>query len=483
MLSSLRNFTSSPYAKVFLAIIILPFIFWGMGPVFQGGKQNTITEIGNKKIPTQEFINYVEYTGKPKNETLDKNLVEKMLYDFIGEKLIDLEIENLEIKLSDNSLSLIIKNEEIFKKNNKFSRVEYEKFLLKNALNAISFETNISNQEKKIQLSDFIGGGIVPSKFLVNMNYNRINQKRNIEVINLNDIFNQKLNFTDNEIKSYFNKNKNNYKDIYKTIKFIELNPKNLTGKDEFNDLFFQTLDGIDDLIVEGKNFNFILHEFNLESFTSATFNKSGKDINSKIDNSVPDKLVQKAFNIDEMEPIVLMEVKDKYFIVELIKTENIQRKITDESIKKEILLNLKNQNHRKFISEIINKLNSNNFGKTDFDELSKNKNVDIKKITLQNQNDNKILKYELIKQIYAFSENKVIVVADIGLSESYLVYIDKIESASIDKDSGDYNEYFDLSKNKIKNSLFNTYDYYLKNKYKIDINQKALDRVTNYIE
>ena len=282
MLSSLRNFTSSPYAKVFLAIVILPFVFWGMGPVFQGGKQNIITEIGDKKIPTQEFINYIEYTGRPENETSNENLVERMLSDFIGEKLISQEIENLGIKLSDNSLGLIIKNEEIFKKDNKFSRIEYEKFLLKNALTAISFEANISNQEKKIQLFDFIGGGIVPSKFLVDMNYNRINQKRDIEIINLNDIFNQKLNFTDSEIESYFNKNKDNYKDIYKTLKFVELIPKNLTGKDEFNDLFFQIIDEIDDLIVEGKNLKFISNKFDLESSASATFNKSGDDKNTK---------------------------------------------------------------------------------------------------------------------------------------------------------------------------------------------------------
>ena len=101
MLSSLRNFASSPYAKYFLAIVILPFIFWGMGPVFQGGKKNVIVEIGRDKISTQEFIDFAEFHLT--DEVLpNKNLIEKMLSNFLGEKLVDLESENLGIKLSDN---------------------------------------------------------------------------------------------------------------------------------------------------------------------------------------------------------------------------------------------------------------------------------------------------------------------------------------------------------------------------------------------
>ena len=42
---------------------------------------------------------------------------------------------------------------------------------------------------------------------------------------------------------------------------------------------FFQKIDEIDDLIVEGENLDFILNRFNLESSKSATFN----DIRIKI--------------------------------------------------------------------------------------------------------------------------------------------------------------------------------------------------------
>ena len=404
-----------------------------------------------------------------------------MLSNFIGEKLIALEIKNHDIKLSENSLSTIIKNEKIFKKNNKFSRTEYEKFLVKNSSNAIAFENNMSKQVKKEQLFDFIGKGIVPSKFLVNIAYDKVNQKRNIEVINLNDVFEKKLNFSENQIESYFNQNKDTYKIFYKSIEFIKLNPKNLTGNDEFNDLFFQKIDEIDDLIVEGKNLDFLLNKFNLESSTAVTFSELDQNKNSETDTHFPNELIKKVFDIDEIEPTVLIEHKNKYFIIELTKTENIQRKITDQSIKKEILLNLKKQTKRILISKIISKINKNNFKKNDFDKLSKDENVVIKKVRLENRNDNNVLKQELINQIYAFSEKKVIVAADIEFSENFLIYIDKIENVSIDENSENYEKYFNLSKDKIAGDLYNTYNSYLGNKYEININYKALDKTKNY--
>ena len=64
---------------------------------------------------------------------------------------------------------------------------------------------------------------------------------------------------------------------------------------------------------------------------------------------------------------------------------------------------------------------------------------------------------------------------------ESYLIYIAKIENVSIEYNSKDYKKYFNLSKAKIKNNLYNAYDAYLRNKYEIVVNNKALDNVKNY--
>ena len=59
MLGKLRGFTNSKLAGVLVAIIIVPFVFWGMGSVFSGGNSNNIAKINNEAISTQDFIKYV----------------------------------------------------------------------------------------------------------------------------------------------------------------------------------------------------------------------------------------------------------------------------------------------------------------------------------------------------------------------------------------------------------------------------------------
>ena len=477
MLGSFRKFSGSIYAKILLGIIVIPFVFWGMGSSITGGSKNVVVVIDKEKYSIQHFSNFIKKTALKKVEAND---VEGFLFAFISEKLIEKEIEHFGIKLSDNSLSKLIRHQEQFKRENKFSRTEYEKFLIKNNVTAINFESILSKEEKKKQLLDFVGGGASPSKFLVNISYDKINQKRVIELINLNDVFKIQLNFSEDQIKTYFENNKNKYNKIYKSVKLLELSPKKLVDNNEFNDLFFKKIDEIDDLIFGGEKLNYIIQKFNLEKPNSFTINELGKDINSKMNKKITKDLIEKIFNIKEIEPTVLIEDKNKYFIVELVKTESIQKGIGDDFIKKEILLDLGKKTKRRLITEIIDKINKNNFNKYDFDKLSKDKNVNIKKISLNNQNDDKILKKEIVNQIYTFPEKKVIIVNDIDLSENFLIYIDKIKNVTIDENSEEYQKYFNLSKNQIVSELYNTYENYIQKKYKIDINYQALDAIKN---
>jgi len=477
MLGSFRKFSGSIYAKILLGIIIVPFVFWGMGSTITGGSKNVVVVIDKEKYSTQHFGNFIRRTALKKVEAND---IEGFLFAFISEKLIEKEIEHFGIKLSNNSLTRLIKHQEHFKRENKFSRTEYEKFLIKNNVTAINFESILSKEEKKKQLLDFIGGGVSPSKFLVNISYDKINQKRAIELISLDEVFEKQLNFSDDQVKIYFENNKDKYTKVYKSVKLLELSPKKLVDNNELNDLFFKKIDEIDDLIFGGEKLNYIIQKFHLEKPNSFTINELGKDINSKMNKKITKDLIEKIFNIEEIEPTVLIEDKDKYFIVELVKTESIQKDYGDDLIKKEILLDLSKKTKRKLITEIVGKINKNNFNKYDFDKLSKSENVNIKKISLNNQNDDKILKKEIVKQIYTFPKKKVIIVNDIGLSENFLIYIGEIKNVTIDESSEEYQTYFNLSKNQIVNELYNTYENYIQKKYKIDINYQALDVIKN---
>ena len=60
MLGSFRKFSTSIYAKILMGVIIVPFVFWGMGSNFFGGNKNVIVVIEKEKYSIQNFIDYIQ---------------------------------------------------------------------------------------------------------------------------------------------------------------------------------------------------------------------------------------------------------------------------------------------------------------------------------------------------------------------------------------------------------------------------------------
>ena len=159
MLTSIRKVTTSFLTKVLIGIIILPFVFWGMGDVFRTGNQNILVTIDSEKVTAQGFVQYVNrlnLTEQQRSNLAKTDLMDRILSDYIGKKIIILEIINQGINLNDKALKEIIINDETFKKNNKFSRTAYEKFLLESGLSAAMFEQNVAEQEKKRRLLTYL---------------------------------------------------------------------------------------------------------------------------------------------------------------------------------------------------------------------------------------------------------------------------------------------------------------------------------------
>ena len=105
MLASIRKFSKSFVAKIFVAIIALPFILWGMGDVFRSGKQNVIVEINDEKINSKEFITYIQKINLSKEE-IDRvgksKLIDDILTNYISEKIIEIETKKKGNKITNS---------------------------------------------------------------------------------------------------------------------------------------------------------------------------------------------------------------------------------------------------------------------------------------------------------------------------------------------------------------------------------------------
>ena len=63
MISSFRNFAKTKFAGILVFLMIIPFVFWGMGSMFSSGNTNNIAKINNTNISTQDFMDYLNESG------------------------------------------------------------------------------------------------------------------------------------------------------------------------------------------------------------------------------------------------------------------------------------------------------------------------------------------------------------------------------------------------------------------------------------
>ena len=65
--------------------------------------------------------------------------------------------------------------------------------------------------------------------------------------------------------------------------------------------------------------------------------------------------------------------------------------------------------------------------------------------------------------------------------SNVYLVKIKNIYENNLSKNSKEKKMFADQTNIKIRDTLYNSYDFLLNEKYKIDVNKNTLDRMKNY--
>ena len=482
MFTSIRKITASVLSKVLIVIIILPFLFWGMGDVFRGGNQNILVTIDSEKMSTQRFVEYVNRIGlseKQRKNLSKTDLLDKILSDYIGKKIIILEIEDQGISLSDRSLKKIITTDKTFLEDNKFSRTKYEKFLLESGLSAPTFEQNIAEQEKKRQLLTFLSEGVVVPEALVKKEFESENQIKTIQYLDLNELYKKNL-IKDEDIKKTYEANKQFFLQEFKKINYVELSPNNIIGQNEYNKAYFEKIDEIENAILDGVKITNFIKKFNLSIITISETNRQKKDKKNKDIDKIDDKLFLELFSMLDVNKPRLININNKYYLSEVKAIEEISRTLDDVEIKEAIVAQLKIKNIIESNSAIVKKMSEKKFKKDQFNKFGKDNNINIKKIILRDIKDETVFKEGIIKEIFKVRDGDLQLITDSNLTKNYIIFSENTEMLPFDKKIKDYQKYKSRAKMNFANQIYGTFDKAINNKYNVEVNKKVLNRIKN---
>jgi len=482
MATSIGKLSKSFFLKLLVGIIILPFVFWGMGDVFRGGNQNVVATVGSNKISTQEFVNYINRLNLNDEQikSLSKtDLVEQILSDYIGKKVMSLEIEKLGIVVNDNALRDIIKNDKSFFKGEKFSRTEYEKFLIKSGITAPQFEANIVEQEKRRQFLSSLAGGIVIPEILVEKEFIKENQTKTIQYIDL-EKYHSKNKPSQESIKELYERNKNVFFIELKSIRYAEIKPELISGSKEYNENFFKQLDKIENNVLDGQPFEETVKANNLNVFE---FNK----INAKMENetkikikNLSDNLFKKIYNLKMPQSPEVINIDSKYYLAEITNVEKKNRPMNDpevlEALKAQLSFKEKIENNTSLAKDIsLGAFDGNNYKK-----FANDNGLNIADYKISSLKQNEIFNEGLVKQIFLTQDGEINLITNNTLTKSFLISTKKTEYKKLDKNSNEFDQYEAKARLNLINKIYQYYDENANQNYKVEVNQRTIDRVKN---
>ena len=471
MLNKIRSFSQTLFAKILLVVMVIPFVFWGMGGSFNAGNSNNIAKIDNYNISTQDFIDYLNSRNLSSEEINKNNMLEQVLSDLISKTLLDLEIKNLNLIFTEKALVKLIKENKNFMDENKnFSRIKYEKFLISNNINATDFEKSLKDRELQRKLFSYIGSAALSPKFMTNKIFKEKSKKIDIGFVNLINFYKKESDFSNKEINDFINENEDNLKKDYIDFSYAKVTPQNLTGSSEFDNNFFEKIDELENKFLNGEEFENLMNELKIEYISKKNYNPDiGEDELGKI---IFEKRLEENFQI--------IDKNDFYLVYKINKINKVLPNIDDSNFRSQIKKILYEKLKFEYNNELLKKINSNKFNDDDFLKLTNSKSVEIEKTQLESINDDKKFNINSIKLLYSMPLNSYTLVND-NNNNIYLTKIIKFYEKDISKMTEKFENYQNIGNLKIKNNIFSTYDYFLNNKYKIKINEKTLERVKNY--
>ncbi|MCX8770834.1 peptidylprolyl isomerase [Vibrio parahaemolyticus] len=251
MMDRLREGVNSIAVKIILGLIILSFVFAGVGSYLVNGSNNSAAKVGNTEIPRGEFeMAYQNERNRMQAqlgdyfsqmladpayvESFRKSVLDRMINDV----LLDQQAEALGLRISDAQVRSMILEMPQFQSNGQFDQEIYQASLRRAGFSPDSFAEYMRRELVREQLltalqsSEFTLPGEVQSQGKL------FTQTRDIRTVTIDLAeFAKKVELTDEEIQAYYKANPDNFtRPEQVKVSYVELSAEALKKQIQVTD-------------------------------------------------------------------------------------------------------------------------------------------------------------------------------------------------------------------------------------------------------
>ncbi|RPJ10024.1 MAG: peptidyl-prolyl cis-trans isomerase, partial [Desulfobacteraceae bacterium] len=241
MLDLMRKNAGSWIIKGLLGIIVVVFVFWGVGS-WRAQRGSRVALVNGEAIADHEYQeaynSLVEQVRAQFGKSLDENMLKsldlkkKALDRLIEKKIIIKEAEKLKFRVTDDELSQTIVNMKAFQTDGVFNKKVYERVLSQNRTTPEVFEASVKESKLIERIMSFVTGGVMISEQEAHEWFKWKGASVNVDYAGFSPDRYADINPTDEEMKSFFDRNKEAYKTEEKIkISYLTFEPGTYTSK------------------------------------------------------------------------------------------------------------------------------------------------------------------------------------------------------------------------------------------------------------
>lgn len=225
MMDSLRTAANSLVLKIIFGIIIVSFILTGVSGYLIGGSANYAAKVNDQEISRGQFENAFagernrmqqqlgdQFSELAANEGYMKNLRQQTLNRLIDEALLDQYARDLGLSISDDQVKKAIFATPAFQNDGKFDNTRYTAIVNQMGMSPDQYAQALRNQLTTQQLINAVVGTDFMLKGEADELATLVSQQRVVREATFDvNALAAKQQASDDEVKSYYEQNKNNF--------------------------------------------------------------------------------------------------------------------------------------------------------------------------------------------------------------------------------------------------------------------------------
>ncbi len=236
MLQYLRQNTGSWIIKIILGVIVLVFIFLGMGSI-GSKKRGTVATVDDEPISMeayqQSYNNLIQEMRNRFGDNFNQDLIEmfnvkrQALDMVIEERLLAQEAERLGVIVTEEEIRNSLLSIPAFQKNGAFDMEQYKRVLSANRMTPESFEESQIARIKQQKVRDLVLSSVTVSDMEAEKWYKYRNTEAGIHYVAFDPSQYRSLVTPDEEtLRAYYEENRENYKtDVMLKAEYLEFSP------------------------------------------------------------------------------------------------------------------------------------------------------------------------------------------------------------------------------------------------------------------